>query len=282
MRAFCFHRAVFDSVRQLIRLHSWLNCEILRCLDHTPAIVLLKYTAPWIINQSIKHWWSLFGPTRKSSPWGNFPDGGLDQSIKRWLLLWNFTWLVYWIRTARSVFTGAGLKWPNIAGQYTTYCTPIKRRHCTSRKAKKKIVRHCRIQSIQSLRAKWDPVKETDWRGWICPDFFVSLKAIRANWDSTGALRKGTLDLSDQLGSAGVTCLHGIVVGGFFHPKCVFKSRKVKKRRKEEKPAIETHEIWSFVNLTELINTPTLGEQCRWKMQHGRGENGSPYIPCGV
>ena len=24
------------------------------------------------------------------------------------------TWLIYWIRTARSVFTGAGLKWLNI------------------------------------------------------------------------------------------------------------------------------------------------------------------------
>ena len=33
----------------------------------------------------------------------------------------TLTWLVYWIRTARSVFTGAGLKWPNIAGQYSTW-----------------------------------------------------------------------------------------------------------------------------------------------------------------
>ena len=31
----------------------------------------------------------------------------------------TMTWLVYWIRTARSVFTGAGLKWPNTAGQYS-------------------------------------------------------------------------------------------------------------------------------------------------------------------
>ena len=29
----------------------------------------------------------LFGPTRKSSPWGNFSDGGLNQSIKRRLSL---------------------------------------------------------------------------------------------------------------------------------------------------------------------------------------------------
>ena len=31
----------------------------------------------------------------------------------------TLTWLVYWIRTARSVFTGAGLKWLNIMGWYT-------------------------------------------------------------------------------------------------------------------------------------------------------------------
>ena len=55
---------------------------------------------------------SLFRPTRKSSPWGNFSDGGLNQSIKRRLSLQTFintsTWLVYWIHTARSVFMGAG------------------------------------------------------------------------------------------------------------------------------------------------------------------------------
>ena len=31
----------------------------------------------------------------------------------------TLTWLVYWIRTARSVFTGAGPKWLNITGQYS-------------------------------------------------------------------------------------------------------------------------------------------------------------------
>ena len=42
-----------------------------------------------------------------------------------WLIDWliddklTLTWLVYWIRTARCVFTGAGLKWPNTAGQYS-------------------------------------------------------------------------------------------------------------------------------------------------------------------
>ena len=32
----------------------------------------------------------------------------------------TLTWLVYWIRTARSFFTGAGLKWPNTGT--TQYC----------------------------------------------------------------------------------------------------------------------------------------------------------------
>ena len=61
-----------------------------------------------------------------------FPKGELNQSIKRRLPLQTFhlidwliedkltlTWLVDWIRTARSVFTGAGLKWLKTAGQYS-------------------------------------------------------------------------------------------------------------------------------------------------------------------
>ena len=90
-----------------------------------------------------------FGPTRKSSPWGSLSDSGLNQSINQeWqpipttmaealrsrsfrLIDWliddksTLTWLVYWIRTARSVFTGAGLKWPNTAGQYSASCHVI-------------------------------------------------------------------------------------------------------------------------------------------------------------
>ena len=38
----------------------------------------------------------------------------------------TLTWLVYWIRTARSVFTGAWLKWPNTAGQYSALKKPSK------------------------------------------------------------------------------------------------------------------------------------------------------------
>ena len=80
-----------------------------------------------------RHVRSLFGPTRKSSPWGNICDSWLNQSIKPRFSLWTsrlidwliddkltLTWLVYWIPTARSVFTGAGLKWPNTARQYST------------------------------------------------------------------------------------------------------------------------------------------------------------------
>ena len=39
---------------------------------------------------------SLFGPIRKSSPWGNFSDGGLNQSIKRRLSLQTFG-LIDWL-----------------------------------------------------------------------------------------------------------------------------------------------------------------------------------------
>ena len=54
---------------------------------------------------------SLFGPTRKSSPWGNFSDVGLNQSINRsikndnktpqqwWkqFVLRHFGWLIDWL-----------------------------------------------------------------------------------------------------------------------------------------------------------------------------------------
>ena len=39
---------------------------------------------------------SLVGPTRKSPPWGNFSDGGLNQSIKLGPSLWTF-WLIDWL-----------------------------------------------------------------------------------------------------------------------------------------------------------------------------------------
>ena len=45
------------------------------------TIVLKKCT---VLSCSVR---SLFGPTRKSSPWGHFFDGGLNQSIKRTLPL---------------------------------------------------------------------------------------------------------------------------------------------------------------------------------------------------
>ena len=50
--ASCFHRVVFDSVRRLIGLHLQLNFLIADVLTIRPAIFQLKYTDPWIINQS--------------------------------------------------------------------------------------------------------------------------------------------------------------------------------------------------------------------------------------
>ena len=43
---------------------------------------------------------SITTPTRKSSPWGIFSDSGLNQSIKRGLLLqtfWLIDWLIDWL-----------------------------------------------------------------------------------------------------------------------------------------------------------------------------------------
>ena len=62
---------------------------------------------------------SLFGPTRKSSPWGNFSDSEWNQSIKHRLFIVNL--LQSQIRTTGSVSTGAGLKWPNTTGQWSTF-----------------------------------------------------------------------------------------------------------------------------------------------------------------
>ena len=70
-----------------------------------------------------------------------FSDGALNQSINQsmvevlrsrsfrlidWLTIkLTLTWLVYWIRTAQSVFMRAGLKWPNTAGQYSKPLTSL-------------------------------------------------------------------------------------------------------------------------------------------------------------
>ena len=104
--------------------HGWfliLNFQVHTNLRTTPV----GFSCDTVLSRGVR---SLFGPTRKSSPCGNFSDGGLNQSIKRRLSLWTFmislTWLVYWIHTALSVFTGAGLKWLNTVGQYSTYTYP--------------------------------------------------------------------------------------------------------------------------------------------------------------
>ena len=80
-------------------------------------------------------------------PPGNHPRGAIFPTVDYinqssvdfhckpfgWLIDWltmklTLTWLVYWIRTTRSVFTGAGLKWLNTAGQYSTATVKIHRR----------------------------------------------------------------------------------------------------------------------------------------------------------
>ena len=59
-----------------------------------------------VLSRSVR---SLFGPTRKSSPWGNFSDGGLNQSIKRRLSLQTLNlidWLIDDIRLWLDWFIG--------------------------------------------------------------------------------------------------------------------------------------------------------------------------------
>ena len=55
-------------------------------------------------------------------PLGNHPVG---QFFRRWILRSRsfrlIDWLVYWICTAWSFFTGAGLKWPSTTGQYNNW-----------------------------------------------------------------------------------------------------------------------------------------------------------------
>ena len=54
-------------------------------------------------------------------PFGWLVDWLIDEKL-------TLTWLVYWIRTAWSVFTGARLKWPSTAGQCSMFvCVKISR-----------------------------------------------------------------------------------------------------------------------------------------------------------
>ena len=81
-----------------------------------------KSVQQWIrnnqsINQSINQEWQQSPTTRVEA----LRSGSLR--LIDWLIdeKVTLTWLVYWIRTAQSVFTGAGLKWPNTAGQCITH-----------------------------------------------------------------------------------------------------------------------------------------------------------------
>ena len=96
---------MYTVLSQGVRSFLWTHPEI---------IPVGQFFRRWIksINQSIKsdnnspqRWWKHF----VVGPFGCLIDDKL-----------TLTWLVSWIRTAGSVFTGAGLKSLNIAGQYST------------------------------------------------------------------------------------------------------------------------------------------------------------------
>ena len=58
------------------------------CLRYRHKVLVVHFLISWqwftVLFRGVR---PLFGPTGKSSPWGNFSDGGLNQSIKRRLLL---------------------------------------------------------------------------------------------------------------------------------------------------------------------------------------------------
>ena len=63
------------------------KCRRLPYDPHTRIHDFIRSISYWkdtVLSRGVR---SLFGHTRKSSPWGNFSDGGLNQSIKRRLSL---------------------------------------------------------------------------------------------------------------------------------------------------------------------------------------------------
>ena len=73
---------------------------------HPEIIPVGQFSRRWIksINQSSVDF--------HGKPFGWLIDWLIDDKL-------TLTWLVYWIRTVRSVFTGAGLKWLNMTGKYS-------------------------------------------------------------------------------------------------------------------------------------------------------------------
>ena len=112
---------------------TWNSCNRALYLTWFAFFVLIcSWHSAWLITVLSRGVRSLFGPIRKSSPWGNFSDDGLNHSIKRqtlhckpfsvidWLINdeSTLTWLVYWTSYRTICFYGGGgLKWPNITGQ---------------------------------------------------------------------------------------------------------------------------------------------------------------------
>ena len=86
---------------------------------HAEIIPVGQFFRQWIksINQSIDQEWQQI-PTTMVEALRSRSFRLIDWLIDDKLTLIR---LVYWSRTIRSVLTGAGLKWPNTAGQYSTF-----------------------------------------------------------------------------------------------------------------------------------------------------------------
>ena len=83
-RCVCDRHSLHNSLRKYaggVKIREILR-RVTRNCPYYSTVVFIKYCT--VLSRGVR---SLFGPTRKSSPWGNFSDGGLNQSIKRKLSL---------------------------------------------------------------------------------------------------------------------------------------------------------------------------------------------------
>ena len=123
----CYVHSYVSMMTQICKLNQ-VECTFLPS-SHFPPTFIFSIMLFFPVTVSSRYVESLFAFTRGIIPVGQF-SRKCAQSINQpwtfigWLLDWrkvNLSWLVYWVRTARSVFTGAGLKWLNITGYYSTF-----------------------------------------------------------------------------------------------------------------------------------------------------------------
>ena len=69
-------------------MEKWPKFTIMKKMKIRFFIEIYQHTHPLTVLSRVGR--SLFEPTRKSSPWDNFSDGGLHQSIKSRLSLQAF------------------------------------------------------------------------------------------------------------------------------------------------------------------------------------------------